>query len=242
MCAVELCLLISIEIDMSKLKNIEEPKLLARTFVVAQGSYYVKRGIGAFCLFGTADFSAQVWSRYRRMLIIDAKDDDFSGPSKQGSATRRNMRAKWDLSQFLRSGLFGGFFYAPMRLRWHVSLDRLFPLTDVMTPAQRHSAMAKRFFAEHGLFLPVLVAFYFSFHSLMELRPLSEAPARAVAGVFPSVLTSWMLWIPVQGLCYTTLPPFTWNFVTAIVTLLWVGYMADLNRQMRETLQREAVK
>lgn len=226
---------------MSKAKKgvhpVDQP-LLQRTFVVASGSTFIKRGLGAFWLFGCADFSAQVWSRYRRMIIIDAKDDDYTGPSKQGYNSRRNLRAQWDVKQFLRSALFGAFFYAPLRLRWHTSLDKLFPMTDVMTPPERHTALIKRFSAEHVVFLPVLVAFYFAFHSVMELRPLSEAPLRAGHGLAPSVLTSWMLWIPVQGLCYFALPPYTWNAMTAMVTLLWVGYMADLNRRMRAAIEQ----
>jgi hypothetical protein len=206
-----------------------------RTWKVAgtsSSSLYMKRSLGAFWVFVGADFTAQVWARYKRMLIADAKHD-FEGVSVQGHATKRALRGDWDLWQVFRSAIFGAFFYAPLRLRWHVSLDRVFPLTDVLTPPQLRQTLLKRFVSEHGLFGPSVIGFYLMFHSLMEGRALGEAPARAFHGTPGAVAATWAMWMPTQAVCYYCVPAYLWPTVTAFVTFFWVAMMADANRRMR---------
>jgi hypothetical protein len=220
---------------MSKAKRTFSEPLPERNWQALKSNVLVKRGVGAFFTFAAADFGAQLWARYRRMLIVDAKHD-FTSPSAQGHDTKRALRSDWDLPQCLRSALFGGFFYAPLRLRWHVSLDKLFPLTEFLTPPEKRATLAKRFVSDHLFFIPSLVAFYFAFQSLMELCPLADAPKRSVLGLPSAVVWSWGMWIPIQALCWFALPPFTWNAMTVVATLGWVGYMADLNRRMRRAV------
>uniref|UniRef100_A0A7S1KX65 Uncharacterized protein n=1 Tax=Neobodo designis TaxID=312471 RepID=A0A7S1KX65_NEODS len=208
------------------------PERTWKASATLRSNVYMKRGLGAFWTFVFADFSAQVWARYRRMLIMDAKHD-FDGPSAQGHAVKRGLRADWDLWQVLRSALFGAFFYAPLRLRWHHSLDRLFPLTDVLTPPELRATIAKRFMAEHGLFGPSLITFYLMFHSVLEGRELMEAPARAFYATPGAVAMTWGMWIPTQAVCWFALPSYLWPTVTAIMTFVWVTMMADSNRRVR---------
>jgi hypothetical protein len=219
---------------MSKLKKTFNEPLPERNFQALKTHALAKRGIGALVTFAAADFAAQLWARYRRMLIVDAKHD-FTGPSAQGHGTKRGLRADWDYWQLVRTALFGGFFFAPLRMRWHQSLDNVFPITDTQTPSMHRATLAKRFLSDHCLFVPAVIAMYFAFHSLMEMRPLSETPKRVVAGLPSALLCSWCIWVPIQGLCWVALPVYTWNAMTVLGNLLWVGYMADLNRQMRRT-------
>lgn len=193
---------------------------------------HFKRGFQGVVLFFFADFGAQIFARYKRLMIVDAKADDFSGPSSQGHKAKVQLRANWDFYQCARSGFFGGFVYVPLRLQWHNSLDRLFPLHDGLTPALRQGAIVRRFGSEHALFTPVLLAFYFAWHSVMEGR-VAEAPRRAMSGAVPATLISWAMWLPTQAFCLYFIPAWGWNAVTAWVTLAWAFVVCDTNRRLK---------
>jgi hypothetical protein len=199
--------------------------------------WVMRKCVESMALFYVGDVLAQAYVLRRFKHALDAKASTPTGPSRLKSNFWRDIIEDWSALRSLRAGLFGLLLYGPLRLRWGKSLDRVLPFAAKTSNAgsgrfvvarEDYPVLAKRLALEYAVWLPSSTAVCLLFLCICDGN-VSDFLGR-VGLQYPQMLRdSALIWAPTQALCFAIVPPWSWNVVTGVATVLWGAMLAYRN-------------
>ncbi|KAF8968785.1 hypothetical protein BDZ97DRAFT_1696290 [Flammula alnicola] len=132
-----------------------------------------------------------------------------------------------DFSRTARLTLYRGALFGPAMTKWYQFLNQ------IQTP-RRTTALIYRVSLDQAIFSPAAVASFYGTMSALEGRP-SEAADRVRATFVPTLLLSWVVYIPTQIINLSLTPPHLRVVVVSMASVFWNTYLSASNARHEVT-------
>ncbi|GAA6049665.1 hypothetical protein JCM3770_005060 [Rhodotorula araucariae] len=129
-----------------------------------------------------------------------------------------------DYLRTLRLASYGGLIFAPLITRVYGYIDRIRFQSKIATTLARVGV-------DQFVLTPCVLTLFFTCQSLLELKGFGEAKRRIESSWWPTIQTNWSVWIPVQGLNFSVVPPHLRLLTVNVVSLFWNAYLSYANAQ-----------
>ncbi|KAK7450125.1 Protein required for ethanol metabolism [Stygiomarasmius scandens] len=130
-----------------------------------------------------------------------------------------------DFSRTARITFYGGCLFGPVITKWFDFLNRI----KFSSPTR---ATVSRVFLDQAVLTPAAVAFFFGSMSVLEGKP-NEAIPRIQAAYVPTLIRNWGVFIPVQAINFSIVPPHLRFVVVSVVNLFWNTYLSIANARTK---------
>ncbi|KAL1721323.1 hypothetical protein EV715DRAFT_249176 [Schizophyllum commune] len=168
--------------------------------------------VSAATLFAAGDVVAQQW--------IEGKGKDH------------------DLMRTARLGFYGGVLFGPPIAKWFDFLNKIkFSNATVGVVARVKPCI----FTDHTSYSLVAITWFFGWMSALEGKP-SEATEKLKSAFVPTLLRNWAVFIPVQILNFSVVPPQGRFVFVSVVNLFWNTYLSAVNAKQKALLDQEQGK
>ncbi|GAA5908241.1 hypothetical protein JCM6882_006779 [Rhodosporidiobolus microsporus] len=134
--------------------------------------------------------------------------------------------SKHDYMRTLRLSAYGGLIFAPIVTRFYGVLEGIKFKSTITTTAARVAL-------DQFALTPCMVALFFSAQTFLEGKGVSEAKSRLESSWWPTLQRNWGVWIPVQALNFSLVPPHMRLVTVNVVSLFWNAYLSYANGQVK---------
>ncbi|TRM68541.1 hypothetical protein BD626DRAFT_482044 [Schizophyllum amplum] len=136
-----------------------------------------------------------------------------------------------DFLRTARLGFYGGCLFGPPIVMWFNFLNKL-KFANATTGVVARTAI------DQGMMSPIAITWFFGWMSTLEGKP-SEAPEKLKSAFVPTLLRNWAVFVPVQILNFSVVPPQGRFVFVSIVNLFWNTYLSAVNAQQKALLDQE---
>ncbi|KAF9000092.1 hypothetical protein BDQ17DRAFT_1360096 [Cyathus striatus] len=137
-----------------------------------------------------------------------------------------------DFLRTARLTFYGGALFGPCMTKWYQFLNRL----KFSSPRK---ALIYRVYLDQLLLTPVAVAFFYGSMATLEARPF-EAWDRIKKAYIPTIIRNWAVYVPVQLLNFSLVPPHLRLVFVSVVSLFWNTYLSSANSKYEKAHLEQA--
>ncbi|BGP15904.1 hypothetical protein JCM10213_003667 [Rhodosporidiobolus nylandii] len=140
-----------------------------------------------------------------------------------------------DYMRTLRLSAYGGLIFAPAVTRFYGVLEGVKFKSAVQTTAARVAL-------DQFVLTPVMVSVFFTAQTFLEGKGINEAKQRLSQSWWPTLQTNWGVWIPIQALNFSIVPPHLRLVTVNVVSLFWNAYLSYANSLAAPPKDKEVVE
>ncbi|KAH9814336.1 integral membrane protein [Melampsora americana] len=122
----------------------------------------------------------------------------------------------------LRLASYGGFVFAPLATRWFKTLEFI-NFKNIM------ATRALKIGLDQFVAAPTMLAVFFTSMNYLEGNDLEQAEERLREKWGPTLYQGWMIFIPLQTINFTLVPPHLRLLLLNGTSLFWNGYLSYAN-------------
>jgi hypothetical protein len=131
---------------------------------------------------------------------------------------------RFDWHRSLRITSFGFVVAGPMLSTWYTFLNGQFTGQSALRQT------VSRTFVDQFLFTPVFITTFFSVNGILDGKSSEQIQSKLNADFKSTLVANWKLWIPVQVLNFTFIPPdLRLLFVNSVATI-WNSFLSFKNQ------------